>query len=71
MSEKRFEYKGYTATISYLRSPNVWFGTVNGIKDVVTFEGSENKLENVFKKSIDDYLEMCSERGEVPNLPVV
>lgn len=73
MSQRKFEYKGYTATVSHVTEEKVFFGTVNGTKDVITFEApeaaGEEGLEAEFKTSVDDYLEMCASRGEEPNIP--
>lgn len=61
-------YKGYTAIVEYDRDSGVIFGTVRGIRDVVTFEAdSDLAFERAFHDSVDDYLAMCAEHGEEPN----
>lgn len=58
------KYKGYTGSVEYDPDDRVFYGTVNGITDIVTFEGdSVEELEAAFRDSVDDYLEMCAERG--------
>lgn len=58
-------YKGYNATVEFDEQANVLFGTVSGLRDVVTFEAtSVGSIEAEFHRSVDDYLAMCNERGE-------
>lgn len=57
-------YKGYTGSVEFDPDDRVFYGTVNGITDIVTFEGdSVEELETAFRDSVDDYLEMCASRG--------
>lgn len=58
------EYRGYYAKIEYSDSDNVFFGVVQGISDLIIFEGeSVNALKQSFQEAIDDYLEMCKRRS--------
>jgi predicted HicB family RNase H-like nuclease len=58
------KYKGYTGSVEYEPEDRVFFGTVDGITDIVTFEGdSVEELETAFRDSVDVYLEMCAEQG--------
>jgi predicted HicB family RNase H-like nuclease len=58
------KYKGYTGSVEYEPDDRVFFGTVDGITDIVTFEGDNvEELESAFRESVDVYLEMCAERG--------
>ncbi len=64
------EYKGYTAKVAFEPEAKVFFGRVLNIRDVLTFEGTSVKaLEKAFCETVDDYLEMCAERGEEPERP--
>ncbi|HYM04814.1 MAG TPA: type II toxin-antitoxin system HicB family antitoxin, partial [Stellaceae bacterium] len=48
----------------------VFSGIVQGLRDVIHFEGRNAKeLLASFKGSIDDYLALCGERGEPPDKP--
>ncbi len=63
-------YKGYTAKAEFDDEAMVFSGEVVGIRDVVTFQGkSVEELERAFRDSVDDYLDMCRERGEEPDKP--
>ena len=63
-------YKGYPAQIEVDFEDNVFFGSVLGINDVLTFE--ENTLEKAiaeFHFIVDDYLSWCKEYGKAPEKP--
>lgn len=60
-------YKGYHADITYDDEARLFHGEVIGLKDVITFQGTNvSELEQAFKDSVDDYLVWCEERGEEP-----
>lgn len=65
---KNLEHKGYTAKIEYSYEDEVFFGTINGIVDLVTFEGtSVEELKKAFVEAVDDYLDICSRYGKEPD----
>ena len=60
--------QNYTATIRYSSDDEVFFGTVIGINDLVSFEGtSVTELKEAFKDAIDDYLETCKSMNRQPD----
>lgn len=62
-----FEHKGYVGTVSFSSEDRVFFGKIEGINDVVTFEGSSvTALEKSFKEAVNDYLETCASLGKDP-----
>lgn len=62
------EHKGYIGTVEFSADDKVFFGKIQGINDLILFEGeSVSELENSFKESVDDYLETCKEIGKEPN----
>ena len=62
------EHKGYIGTIEFSADDKVFYGKLEAINDLVTFEG-ENviELENNFIDAVEDYLVTCSEFGKEPN----
>ena len=65
--ENCMEYKGYTGKISYSAEDEVFYGTIHGINDLVTFEGdSVEELKHAFHESVDEYLAMCEKLQKVP-----
>ncbi len=65
------EYKGYTmGPIEIDVTDDTLSATVAGLKDVIYFEGSSaTELQQAFRKSIDDYLALCADRGRPPDRP--
>lgn len=63
-------YKGYTGQAEFDDEAGLLHGEVLGLRDVVTFQGtSVEELKGAFEESVDDYLEFCRVRGEVPDKP--
>ena len=64
------EYKGYLARIQFDNEADIFHGEVINIRDVIDFQGkSVDELRHVFKDTVEDYLDFCSERGEEPETP--
>jgi predicted HicB family RNase H-like nuclease len=67
---KLLPYKGYTATVEFDSDEMVLHGRLTNIQDVVTFHAeSVAQLPAAFEEAVDDYLELCRERGEEPDRP--
>jgi len=65
------EYKGYTAAIDLDPEDGTFSGRVQGLRDVIHFEGTDGpSLFQAFRDSVDDYLAFCAERGEQPDTPL-
>ena len=61
------EHKGYVGSIETDLEADILYGTVYGINDAIHYEGkTPHELEQAFRDSVDDYLEMCEESGEAP-----
>lgn len=64
------KYKGYTGHAEFDDEAGVFHGEVLDLRDVITFQGkSVDEIEEAFRESIDDYLELCRQRGEEPDKP--
>lgn len=63
-------YKGYSGSVSYSAEDEVFFGKVEFIRDLVSYEGNSAKeIKQGFEEAVDDYLKMCQEQGKTPDLP--
>ena len=61
-------YKSYIGTVNYNADDEVFHGKINGINDLITFEGqSVKELKKSFHDSVNDYLETCRELGKQPD----
>ncbi len=62
------EYNGYIGTLEFSADDKIFFGKIQGINDLVTFEGSSvAELEASFKEAIEDYLETCKLLNKDPD----
>ena len=58
-------YNDYLAIVEFSSEDDVFFGKINGIRDVVTFEADTVlKLQKTFREAVDDYVEMCRINGK-------
>lgn len=61
------EHKGYYARIEYSDEDQCFFGSIEGIVDVIGFEGGNvNELKQAFHEAVDDYLDLCQRLGKEP-----
>lgn len=64
------EHKGYLGTVEAEVGEGILFGTVQGIEDVVHYEGRTlAELAQAFRESVDAYLVFCQEQGREPEKP--
>lgn len=64
------EYKGYIGSVEFSEEDGVFFGSVQGIRSMITYEGTNAKeLVGAFHGAIDDYLEACAKEGTQPEIP--
>lgn len=61
----KLKYKDFIGTVHYSSSDEIFFGKIEGINDLVTFEGETvNKLKRSFKEAVDDYINLCKDVGK-------
>jgi predicted HicB family RNase H-like nuclease len=59
-------YKDYIGSVRFSADDNVFFGKIEGINDLVTFEGETvQELKNAFRYVVDEHIKDC-ERGNIP-----
>lgn len=64
---KKFRYKGYCTSIRYSAEDKVYHGRLDGISDLINFEGAtQADVEREFRLAVDDYLAYCEEIGKEP-----
>jgi len=58
-------YKKFLGTINFSPEDDILFGKIEGINDLVTFEGkSVDEITKSFQYAVDDYLEICERTGK-------
>lgn len=64
---KYIGHKGYVGSIEYSKEDGVLFGKVQGIRGLLSYEGTTGKeLEANFRDVIDEYLEDCQQQNILP-----
>jgi predicted HicB family RNase H-like nuclease len=64
------EHKGYDGCVLYSAEDKLLHGRIIGIRDMVTYEGTDvRSLEKNFKAAVDEYLAFCKAEGKTPNTP--
>jgi predicted HicB family RNase H-like nuclease len=59
------EYKGFIGTVHYNSEDEIFFGKIEEIEDLISFEGKTvPALQKSFKEAVEDYLEICEARGK-------
>lgn len=65
--DNALEYKKYLGTVNYAAEDKVFYGKIEGINDLVTFEGENvSDLEKHFQEAVDDYIHTCEVLEKAP-----
>lgn len=60
-------YKDYIGSVHYNMEDEIFYGKIEGINDLISYEGSSvNELKSAFEEAVEDYLELCSLNGKEP-----
>ena len=63
------EYKGYVGSVEFSESDGLFYGKVQGIRSLISYEGTNaSELIADFHGAIDDYLALCEEEGTAPEI---
>ena len=61
------EYKGYVGSVEFSEKDGVFYGKVQGIRSLISYEGTTaNGLVSDFHEAVDDYLVFCEDNGIEP-----
>jgi predicted HicB family RNase H-like nuclease len=61
----RIKYNQFIGSVHFSSEDEVFYGKIEGINDLVTFEGTTvAKLKSAFKDAVNDYVELCKETGK-------
>ena len=59
------QYKDFIGSVHFSAEDEVFFGKIEGINDLVTFEGTTvEEINNAFREAVDDYIDICKETGK-------
>lgn len=61
------EYKGYVGSVEFSESDKIFYGEVQGIRSLISYEGTNaQELIDDFHGAVDYYLSFCEESGMEP-----
>ncbi len=61
------EYKGFIGSVHFSADDNIFFGKIEGINDLVTFEGETVKtLAYAFHFVVDEHIKDCEAENIAP-----
>ncbi len=56
------KYDDFIGSVNYCSEDEIFYGRIEGINDLVTFEGSSTKeLKESFHEAVEDYKSLCIE----------
>ena len=56
----KLTYKGFIGSVHFQAEDEVFFGRIEGISDLITFEGeSVASLKSAFEEAVEDYISLC------------
>ena len=57
---KDITYNGFTGSVHFSEADNIFYGKIEGVIDLITFEGeSVNELTDAFHYMVDEHLKDC------------
>jgi predicted HicB family RNase H-like nuclease len=63
-------YKGYIGAVRYSDEDRVFYGQVEYIRSLISYEGTDvGSLRRAFEEAVDDYLALCKKAGRTPEQP--
>lgn len=58
-------HEGFIGSVHFSAEDECFFGKIEGIDDLVTFEGQDvRELKKAFQEAVDDYREICRATGK-------
>lgn len=70
MATNLLHYKGYVGSVKFIEEQDIFYGKLEFINDLITFQGTSVKeLKEDFRQAVDEYLEDCKEFGKEPEKP--
>jgi len=63
-------YKGYVGSVEFSSTDEVFWGKIEHINDLITFESDNaHTLKKAFEDAVDDYLNYCAEKNIMAEKP--
>lgn len=60
-------HKDFIGSVHYSSDDEVFFGKIEGIDDLITFEGeSVKEIKFAFEEAVNDYIDLCKNESKDP-----
>jgi predicted HicB family RNase H-like nuclease len=70
MMQDMLKYKGYYGSIHYDADTPIFYGKLEFIKALVSYEAEDAiGIKQAFEAAVDDYLELCKQENIIPETP--
>ena len=64
------QYKGYVGSVEFSEKDRIFYGNVQGIRSLISYEGTNaTELVSDFHGAVDEYLALCDAEGTAPEVP--
>ena len=64
------QYKGYYGSVNFDADDLIFYGKLEFVKSLISYEGETAKeIDTAFKEAVDDYIETCTLRNIEPEKP--
>ena len=61
----KLSYKGFIGSVNFSAEDRAFYGKIEGINDLVTFEGTTvDELEEAFKYMVEEHIQDCEQEGK-------
>ena len=61
-------YKEFIGSVHFSEEDDCFFGKIEGVEDLVTFEGRNvDELIDAFHEAVEDYVGLCRKAGKTPH----
>ena len=59
------QYKDFIGSVHFSAEDGVFFGKIEGINDLITFEGTTvEEVTHSFREAVEDYIDICRQTGK-------
>lgn len=59
------KYKGFIGSVNFSAEDRAFYGKIEGVNDLVTFEGTTvDELEDAFKYMVEEHIQDCEQEGK-------
>ena len=60
----QLQYKDFIGSVNFSANDQIYYGKIEGISDLVTFEGNTvQTLTQDFQQAVEDYIKDCKDLG--------